>query len=831
MDVYLSDLNIGDKGVVKLITATGEIRRRLLDMGLCKGAKFRILRIAPLGDPIVIKLKGFNLSLRMEEAGQITVQKIGFIGDGKPMGNRKWNPGRRSTGNRTASGYISPVSNSEGNRIRKSEKEINVALLGNPNSGKTSLFNSLAGAHQKVGNFSGVTVEKFEGKIKYGGYLINLIDLPGTYSLTAYSPEEIVARNYIINEKPDIVIDVVDGSSLERNLYLTTQVMELEVNMLVALNMYDEVKKAGIKIDIDQLEVLLGSHVIPTSAIRNEGVNSLLDHVIKVHQGNITIAKNKLVYSQVMEEKIGIISEILRQDEVLVREYNLNWLAVKLLENDQLVYEIVKGRSIWVKVETELRIAIGEYKKHFKSDPEVVITEDRHAFIRGAMRETVDIPEIKKRSTTDLIDNIFLNRILGLPIFFGIMWLVFQLTFKLGEIPMNWIELLFGTIGNWVSSILPDGYIKSVLVDGIISGVGGVLVFIPNILLLFLAIAFLEGTGYMARAAFVIDKVMHKIGLHGKSFIPMMTGFGCSVPALMACRTLKSSSDRITTMMIIPFMSCGAKLPVYILLISAFFSAGIAGNILFGIYMFGVLIAFISAFILKKALFKGKSEPFVMELPPYRMPSLKSLLFQISYKTKMYLKKAGTIILAASVLIWIMSNFPIDKSVESELENSISIISQDSSLTFSEKESRIKKLQNSSHAEMLEYSFAGRFGKFIEPVIKPLGFDWKVGISLTAGLAAKEIVVSSLSTIYALGADEEDEQKIAELIRDESGFNKATALSLMVFVLLYVPCLAASAIFHKEAGKWKWTAIYVGYSMTAAWILSFITYRIGLLVF
>ncbi|MEA1910904.1 MAG: ferrous iron transport protein B, partial [Spirochaetota bacterium] len=664
------------------------------------------------------------------------------------------------------------------------------------------------------------TVEKTEGSVNYKGYTIKVIDLPGTYSLTPFSPEEVVSRNYIIEEKPDVVIDVIAGSNLERNLYLTTQVMELEVDMLVALNMWDEVEKRGIKVDIPQMEALLGSHVIPTSASKNQGIDSLLDHVISVFEGEITISKNKLIFSREIEEKINQIGNILENDD-LSEKYNSNWLATKLLENDQLVYETVKGRSIYLKV-VQLILDLNEnFKKHQKGDPESVIIEDRHSFIRGALQETVKIPDNHKKTITDHIDNILLNRVLGLPIFFAIMWGMFQFTFKLGEVPMGWMDSFFQLLSNGLMSILPSGLFRSLLVDGIIAGVGGVLIFLPNILLLFFFISLLEGTGYMARAAFVIDKVMHKVGLHGKSFIPMLTGFGCSVPAIMATRTLKNRGDRIVTMLIIPFMSCGAKLPVYILLLSAFFSPAAAGNILFGIYFFGILVALVSAFILKKAAFPGQSEPFVMELPPYRLPGYKSLLFQMILKVKMYLKKAGTIILVASVIIWLSSNFPVSSEIEQSYNEQINLTT-DANI--------IKELENKASADQLEYSIAGRFGKIIEPAIKPLGFDWKIGIALTAGLAAKEIVVSTMSTIFALGDEENEESpKLATRLREESGYSRATALSLMVFVLLYLPCLAATAVFHKEAGAWKWTRLFIVYTMSVAWVMSFIVYRLGLI--
>ncbi len=808
-------MKVGDKGEILSVQAKGEIRRRILDMGLISGVKFKVVRVAPLGDPIEIRLRGFHLSLRKEEAATISVTLKGHLGDGIPM--RKHGPLHSPFHHRNIN---------NGNR-----KDISVALVGNPNSGKTSIFNLLVGSNRQVGNFSGVTVEKYEGLIKYKGYSIKIIDLPGTYSLSAYSPEEVITRNYLLEEKTDVVIDVVDGSNLERNLYLTTQIMELGTDMLVALNMYDEVKKAEINIDFKQLQILLGSHVIPTSAVSKTGFTSLLDHIIRVFEGKISISKNKLVYSDKMEEIITDLENVILEDKKISSRFNTRWFAIKLLENDQLVHELIGESPLLDRVKVLLEDASLYYNEKYRSDTELIITEDRHSFIRGAMKETVNETDKEKTSITDKIDSVLLNRIMGLPIFLGIMWLIFQFTFTIGNPFVELIESVFSYAGAQVSGLLPEGVLRSLITDGVIAGVGGVVVFIPNIFLLFLAIALLEGSGYMARAAFVIDKVMHKAGLHGKSFIPMLTGFGCSVPAIMATRTLKNRSDRIVTMLIIPFMSCGAKLPVYILLIGAFFPSSIAGNVLFGIYMFGVLIAIISAKILKKAFFKGESEPFVMELPPYRMPTLKSVFYQTNFKAKMYLKKAGTVILLASILIWGASNFPKDDYLEDQFKMASAGILQKSDISDKQKEKMIEALEHEKQSKQLEYSVAGRIGKFIEPGISPLGFDWRIGVALTAGFAAKEIVVSTLGTIFSLGDVNEKSEDLEKSLREDPEFSIPVGLSLMIFVLLYVPCIAATAVFHKESGSWKWTRFYIFYTIVTAWIMSFLVYRGALLFF
>ncbi|MCW8797135.1 MAG: ferrous iron transport protein B [Chlorobium sp.] len=704
-------------------------------------------------------------------------------------------------------------------------QEIRVALAGNPNCGKSSLFNGLTGARQKVGNFSGVTIEKYEGYVDYREYRIRFIDLPGTYSLTPYSPEELVTRKFLIEESPDVVVNVLEGPNLERNLLLTTQLMEMEVDLLVALNMYDEVEERGIEIDVKQLQRLLGCHIIPTSAKKKQGLDVLLDHVIRVYEGDIEIKKNKLGFRQGVESAIEEIAGLLALESEL-STFSAHWLAIKLLENDREVYSLVKEYPVWVKVELVLQKAIKETGSLYKSDPEIIITEDRYAFIRGAMQECVRMPQEGRASLTDHVDRIVLNRVLGLPIFFCIVWLIFHMTFTLGTPLMEGLDFLFGSFAAVVSPLLPNDTLRSVIVDGIIAGVGGVLIFLPNIILLFLGLSFLEASGYMARAAFVVDKVMHRFGLHGKSFIPMITGFGCSIPAIMATRTLKSRSDRLATIMIIPFMSCGAKLPVYILLAGAFFKPAVAANVMFGIYMLGVIIGLFSALIMKKTFLKSESEPFVMELPPYRWPTLTSVFFQSNIKAMMYVRKAGTVILFAVLLIWVVSNYPRNSALDGALEKQVAAIEL-SDAPLVEKQAAIIEAGDRVNARQLEYSIAGRAGKLMEPLIRPLGFDWRIGVALVTGLAAKEVVVSTMGTIYSLGKTGESSSELKTILKNDPAFGKATALSLMVFVLLYIPCVAAVGVMRKEIGNWQAIVLYSSYSMTVAWIFSFITYRLA----
>jgi len=702
-------------------------------------------------------------------------------------------------------------------------QEITVALAGNPNCGKSSLFNALTGSHQKVGNFSGVTIEKYEGYVDFKGYRIRFVDLPGTYSLTAYSPEELVTRHYLAMEHPDIVVNVLEGPNIERNLLLTTQLMEMEVELLVALNMYDEVEAQGIEIDVKQLQQLLGCHIIPTSAKARQGLDRLLDHIIRVYSGDIEIRKNKLVFRAEIEDAVDAVQAELLHEPALDGR-NLRWMALKLLENDREVYQEVHQSPVWVKIERLLQQAIETTGKLYQADPEILITEDRHALIRGAMEECVRIPEARKRSLTDYIDAVVLNRVAGLPIFFGVVWLIFHMTFTLGTPLMDALDLLFASFASAVSPLLSNEMLRSVIVDGVIAGVGGVLVFLPNIILLFIGLSFLEASGYMARAAFVVDKVMHRFGLHGKSFIPMITGFGCSIPAIMATRTLKSPSDRLATIMIIPFMSCGAKLPVYVLLAGAFFPPAVAANVMFGIYMLGVFLGLLTALLLKSTVLEKESEPFVMELPPYRWPTLSSVLFQSRVKAMMYLKKAGTVILLAVLLIWTASNFPKNAAIEKDLAVEKARIEA----TVADEDARSLELAAVEHrasAAQLEYSIAGRTGKLIEPVIKPLGFDWRIGVALVTGLAAKEVVVSTMGTIYSLGDVQEEDTELKNILKHDPAFDQATALSLMVFVLLYIPCVAAIGVMKKEVGSWRPVLFYSSYALTVAWIFSFITYN------
>ncbi|MDO8667709.1 MAG: ferrous iron transport protein B [bacterium] len=711
--------------------------------------------------------------------------------------------------------------------MEKPSKTIVVALAGNPNSGKSSLFNAIAGTHLKVGNWPGVTIEKYEGQVDYKGYKIKLVDLPGTYSINAYSPEETITRDFIAEKKADVILNVVDGTNLERNLYLSAQLLEFDAKMVIALNMYDEVEKKKIKIDFKMLQKLLGCQVVPVSAVKKMGIEAMLDQIVRTYENKITIPRDKISYSQEVEAAISEIQNLIETDIRSFKKFSSRWLAIKLLENDVFAQAYVKQSPAWVKLEKRLPEIMKALENKLEEKISQRLSVDRHAFARGAYKETVEKANEEKKTITDYIDSVLLNRILGLPVFFFIMWLIFQATFTLGKIPTGWTQDFFVFLGDKISVLLPAGVLRSVVVDGIIAGVGGVLGFMPNILILFLGLSFLESTGYMARAAFVVDRAFHKIGLHGKSFIPMVTGFGCSVPAFMACRALKNRGDRLATMMVIPFMSCGAKLPVYVLLISAFFPASMAGNILFAVYLFGILVAVLSAKLFKSTIFKGNSEPFVMELPVYRAPTLRSILMQMWLKAWMYLKRAGTIILTISLIVWVICNYPVSGQLNQQYEVKIETVKQNINLTAEIKKQEVAVFKNELASKQLEYSFAGRTGKMIEPLIKPLGFDWRLGVALTAGFAAKEVVVATMGTIYALDGADKKNESLAQRLRSDPAYNPAIALALIVFVLLYVPCLSATSVFHQEAGELKITLFYIFYSMTAAWVLSFIVYRVS----
>jgi len=706
-------------------------------------------------------------------------------------------------------------------------KKLTIALAGNPNAGKSTVFNALTGAHQHVGNYPGVTVEKKEGKIGYKDYEINVVDLPGTYSLTAHSLDEIVARNFVVEEKPDVVVDIVDSSNLERNLYLSTQFMELGVPLILAFNMYDVAQKQGLDIDRNKLSKLLGSPIVFTVATKKIGMNQLLDEAINLVEKKSTLGMTALSYGKEMEDEIGKIDSIITKDKSLTQKYPSKWLALKLLENDSEVIKKVKESSNASSILFQVENSVSHLQKIFNDTPDAIIADRRYGFISGACSEAVKRNYEIRHTISDKIDKVLINRILGLPIFFGIMWLLFKLTFGLSSPLCDWLDGGIGWLGKQVGGLLPEeSAVHGLVVDGIIGGVGSVLSFVPIIFLLFLGMAVLEDSGYMARAAFVMDKLMHKIGLHGRSFIPMLLGFGCNLPAIMATRTIEDKKDRFVTILVNPFMSCGARLPVYTLFIGAFFAKRAAGNVLFSLYILGIVIAIIMAKVFRSTFFKGPAAPFVMELPPYRIPTIKGSLIHMWERGAVYLKKAGTIIFAGCVLVWLLSNFPWSPQYSKDYDKLIEQAKGNEELTT--------QLKNQKAFEKLEKSYAGKLGKAIAPVFRPLGFDnWKVSVGLVGGFVAKEIVVGTLGTLHSVGKVEAESENLRQALQNETRpdgskmFTPLVAYALMVFVLLYIPCVASIAVIKRETNSWRWTIFAAVYTTIVAWIVALIIYQGG----
>lgn len=741
------------------------------------------------------------------------------------------------------------------------KENLTIALAGNPNSGKTTIYNALTGARQHIGNYPGVTVEKKESTITYNNQQLKIIDLPGTYSLTAYSVEEVVARNVIINEKPDVVVDIIDSSNLERNLYLAVQLMELRIPLVFVFNMKDMAQEMGIKVDIKSLSNLFGVPIVETVGSKGDGVKNILDEAIKAAQVP-EIKYPVITYDKVIEKYVNSVEELIKQHSTNIENYNTRWLAVKLLEGDKDVMQVVPSPI----VAEEVKRAEIDINKMLGDSPETAIASARYGFISGACQECVTTTVEARHNMSDAIDSVLVNRVLGIPIFLGLMYLVFQLTFTLGDPFMGWIEQFFGFLGDKASALISHDLLRSLIVDGIIGGVGGVIVFLPNIIFLFIAIAILEASGYMARVAFIMDKVMHKIGLHGKSFIPFLIGFGCSVPAIMATRTLDNQRDRILTMLVTPFMSCGARLPIYLLIIPAFFDKNQA-LVLWVVYLIGIVMAIVIAKILGMTVLKGESAPFVMELPPYRIPTLKGVLMQMWERSWLYLKKAGTIILFVSIVMWALTVFPLfpaEKAAEFEQglpeleqaaeekaaelaeigyvimtdENMQEAESINSKLTeielakaekiaaeLDEVNMQIEDINNKVAEAELEYSAAGRIGKFIEPVLAPIGFDWKIGTALIGAFAAKEVFVAQMGIVYSLGEAGEDSEALRDKLREN--YSPLVGFAIMVFALLSAPCMATFAIVKRESNSWKW-AFFQFFGMTVvAYIVTFIIYQVG----
>ena len=819
----LSELRTGEKGVIVKVLGHGGFRKRIVEMGFIKGKTVEVILNAPLKDPIKYRLLGYEISLRRQEADMIEVVS-------EQEARTMQNPYHGSITEDV------PVSESELVALAKGKRRtINVALVGNPNCGKTSLFNIASGAHEHVGNYSGVTVDAKEGFFDFQGYHFRIVDLPGTYSLSAYTPEELYVRKHIIEETPDVIINVADSSNLERNFYLTTQLIDMNVRMVIALNMYDELESSGNKLDYIKLSQLIGVPMIPTVCRRGEGIDQLFHVIIGIYEGGDFLSQKGEIRSEILEDlrdwhktyvpdhefgshkeeedarprgymrhihinhgpelerSIEEVKKAISQNEDIRHKFSTRFLSIKLLENDKEIENFIStlpnGKEIIaIRNKETLRI-----RKVMNEDSEQAITDAKYGFITGALKETFTDNHLEKEQTTRVIDSIVTHRIWGYPIFFLFLYIMFEGTFVLGDYPMQGIEWLVDQLGNLIRNNMAEGPLKDLLIDGIIGGVGGVIVFLPNILILYFFISILEDSGYMARAAFIMDKIMHRMGLHGKSFIPLIMGFGCNVPAIMATRTIEDRKSRLITMFVNPLMSCSARLPIYLVMIGAFFP-NCASFMLLCIYTAGILLAVIMARIFSKFLVKGEDSPFVMELPPYRMPTSKSIMRHTWEKGAQYLKKMGGIIMIASIIIWFLGYYPQHDAYESV-------------------------------AEQQKNSYIGQIGKAIEPVIKPLGFDWKLGIGLISGVGAKELVVSTLGVLYTNEGDVENVN-----LSNRIPITPLVALAYMLFVLIYFPCIATFAAIKQESGSWKWAIFTAGYTTGLAWLIAFTVFQIGSLI-
>ncbi len=836
----LSELKTGEKGVIVKVLGHGGFRKRIVEMGFIRGKLVEVILNAPLKDPIKYKVLDYEVSLRSQEA-----ELIEIVSEQEAAAQLQEKETKHVTIDE-----VTTISEEDLKRIALGKRRtINVAFIGNPNCGKTSLFNLASGAHEHVGNYSGVTVDAKVGFFDFQGYKFKIVDLPGTYSLSAYTPEELYVRQHIVNENPDVIINVVDSSNLERNLYLTTQLIDMNVRMVIALNMYDELEASGNKLDHHLLSKLIGVPMVPTNGKKGLGIDNLFHVLINLYEGGDYFDKEGNIdpeilkdiknwhdtevshdhqpqiedyvhsnenkkdkigrtfrhihvnHGPLLEQAIDAVKNVIAVNENIRHRYSTRFLAIKSLEHDKEIEKILKklpnGDEI-IKVRNKISADI---LNTIKEDSETAIIDAKYGFIAGALKETFIDNHIEKKGYTRFIDSLVTHKIWGYPIFFVLLFVMFSLTFSLGKYPMDGIEWLVEKLASWIDGVMNPGIFKDLLADGIIGGVGAVIIFLPNILILYFCISLMEDSGYMARAAFIMDKIMHKMGLHGKSFIPMVMGFGCNVPAIISSRTIESRKSRLITMLINPLMSCSARLPVYIVLIGAFFPR-YGGLVLLSLYSIGILLSVLMARLFSRFLVKGEDIPFVMELPPYRMPTLKAIFRHTWERGKQYLKKMGGIILIASIVVWFLGYFP-------HYENNV----EPQQLSMSE---------NLSAQE--NQSYLGKIGKIIEPVIKPLGFDWKLGIGLLSGVGAKELVISSLSVIYA--EKETTDVNLGSRIQ----ITPLVAFCYMLFVLIYFPCLATLVAIKQESGSWKWALFAAFYTTLLAWVLSFAVFQIGSLL-
>ena len=799
----LSELKTGEKGVIVKVAGHGGFRKRVIEMGFIKGQSVEVLLNAPLRDPVKYKVMGYEVSLRHSEADMIEV-----VSEAEAQS--------LSREDDSSSLACACGQETEGNML-ESEAErrshvINVALVGNPNCGKTSLFNFASGAHERVGNYSGVTVDAKEGTALFHGYRLHLVDLPGTYSLSAYSPEELYVRKQIIDKTPDVIINVIDTANLERNLYLTTQLIDMHLRMVCAFNMYDETEKRGDLINTETLSELFGVPMVPTVFTEGRGVEELFEEVINIYENPEDQCYNRHIHinhGHELEHGITEMQEHLKKEENLRQRYSTRYLAIKLLEHDKDVEQYIATLPDASEIMLHRDQAEQRVKEEIGEDSETAIMDAKYGFIHGALKEAgYETGHVKDTyHTTHVVDSVITNKYFGFPIFLLLLFVMFSVTFTLGQYPMDWIDAGVAWLGDMISDLMPDGPVKAMLVDGVIGGVGSVIIFLPQILILYFFIFYMEDSGYMARAAFIMDKLMHKMGLHGKSFIPLIMGFGCNVPAVMATRTIESHHSRLVTMLILPLMSCSARLPIYIMITGTFFAAQYRSLVLLSLYAIGILLAILLSRQFSLFVVKGEDTPFVMELPPYRFPTWKAIGRHTWEKGKQYLKKMGGIILVASIIVWALGYFPHDESLDNRAQQ--------------------------------EQSYIGRVGKAIEPVFRAQGFDWKLDVGLVAGVGAKEIVASTMGVLYAdndsFGDDSEynDEGGKYETLRERmeaDGVTPLVAFCFLLFVAIYFPCVATIAAIKGETGSWKWATFAAVYTTALAWVVSALVYQVGNLI-
>ncbi len=803
----LSELKTGERGVIVKVLGHGGFRKRIVEMGFIRGKMVTVLLNAPLQDPVKYKIMGYEISLRHSEAAMIEVVSADEARRLEEEEARKLGLAGVSE---TAAGDDARLTDELLHEAAvKKSRTINVALVGNPNCGKTSLFNFASGAHERVGNYSGVTVDAKEGHAEFDGYQFNLVDLPGTYSLSAYSPEELYVRKQIIESTPDVIINVIDASNIERNLYLTTQLVDMNIKIVGALNMFDEFEQRGDKLDYDKLGELFGFPMIPTVFKTGRGVDELFRTVIDIYEGRPVPGKSgvrhvHLNHGKYIEQAIDAVKAEIQKNEQIRYKYSTRFLSIKLLEKDAKVEDIAKSLPNGGDIIAARDKAADYIMRETKEDSETAIMNAKYGIIHGALHEAgcEEGTKTDTYQTTHIIDSVITNRYVGFPLFFLFLYIMFEVTFTLGQYPMDWIEAGVAALGDLTKSTLPDGPLKAMLADGVIAGVGSVIVFLPQILILYAFISFMEDSGYMARAAFIMDKLMHKMGLHGKSFIPLIMGFGCNVPAVMATRTIESRRSRLVTILVLPLMSCSARLPIYIMITGTFFAAKYQSLVMLSLYAIGIILAVLMSRLFSSRILKGDDTPFVMELPPYRFPTAKAMVRHTWEKGRQYLKKMGGIILVASVIVWALGYFPHDDSLGQQAQQ--------------------------------EQSYIGRIGKAIEPAFRAQGFDWKLDVSLIAGVGAKEIVASTMGVLYAddetVADDTSDSPEKYDVLRQKmqaDGITPLTAFSYLLFVLIYFPCIATIAAIKGETGSWRWAAFAAVYTTVLAWLVSAAVYQVG----